>query len=358
LIAGGGTGGHLTPALAVAEALLSSNPSADEVLLVGRRGGVAETLAEAAGVPMATLSVSGLDLSSVLSTAQFAARMPAAVVRARSLIRKFSPDVVVGAAGYVCVPVVLAARSMRIPVVLMEQNAFPGRAVRMLARFSRAVAASFASTAAHLTNARVVYTGNPVRDAVVEARGRAGGPPSDNILVMGGSQGAHTLNQATCGCVAELLERSPALSVTHITGAAEFAQVEAQRQRLGDSASRYRVEKFSDNIAARIAESGLVVMRAGGSSLAECTVIGRPMILVPYPHAGDHQRHNAKPYVDAGAATSVADAEFDAPRMLREVEAVIGDATHWAAMTAASRQSGKPEATRAVVDLIREVAGR
>ena len=186
LIAGGGTGGHLTPALAIAEALLSSN---DDVLLVGRRGGVAEKLASSAGVPMATLNVSGLDLSSILSTAQFAARMPAAIARARRLIRKFSPDVVVGAAGYVCVPVVLAARSMSIPVVLMEQNAFPGRAVRLLARFSRVVASSFAETGQYLPKAKVVYTGNPVRRGVIDARDQPVRPAPKQILVMGGSQG-------------------------------------------------------------------------------------------------------------------------------------------------------------------------
>jgi UDP-N-acetylglucosamine--N-acetylmuramyl-(pentapeptide) pyrophosphoryl-undecaprenol N-acetylglucosamine transferase len=305
---------------------------------------------------MATLNVSGLDLSSILSTAQFAARMPAAIARARRLIGKFSPDVVVGAAGYVCVPVVLAARSMSIPVVLMEQNAFPGRAVRLLARFSRVVASSFASTGEYLPKAKkVVYTGNPVRRIVIDKRDQPVRPAPEHILVMGGSQGAHTVNQATVGCVSELLARNSGLSVTHIAGAAEFDEVDGRRRDLGENGSRYHVEKFSDDIAARIADSDLVVMRAGGSSLAECTVIGRPMILVPYPYAGDHQRHNAKPYADAGAAVVVGDAEFDAARMLSEVESVIADVPRWSAMTAASRESGKPQATESVVGLIREV---
>jgi UDP-N-acetylglucosamine--N-acetylmuramyl-(pentapeptide) pyrophosphoryl-undecaprenol N-acetylglucosamine transferase len=317
---------------------------------------VAEGLAATTGVPLATLSISGLDLSSVVSSAQFAARMPTAVARARRLIRRFSPDVVVGAAGYVCVPVVLAARSMKIPVVLMEQNALPGRAVRMLARFSKVIAASFAETSRHLPKANVVYTGNPVRQAVLDVRDSPVEKKANRILVMGGSQGARTINQATSGCIAELLEQFSESSVTHISGSTDFAEVDRQRLALGDFGSRYRVEEFSDNVAAHIAQADLVVMRAGGSSLAECTVIGRPMILVPYPYAGDHQRHNAKPYVAAGAAVTVRDDEFDASRMLLEVESVIGDLPRWSRMTAAARDSGKPNATQDVVNLIREVA--
>ena len=305
---------------------------------------------------MATLSISGLDLSSALSTAQFAARMPTAVARARRLIRRFSPDVVVGAAGYVCVPVVLAARSMKIPVVLMEQNALPGRAVRMLARFSKVIAASFAETSRQLPKANVVYTGNPVRQAVLDMRDSPVEQKASRILVMGGSQGARTINQATSGCVAQLLKKFPGSSVTHISGSTDFEVVDRRRQALSDVGPRYRVEEFSDNVAAHIAQADLVVMRAGGSSLAECTVIGRPMILVPYPFAGDHQRHNAKPYADAGAAVIVRDDEFDASRMLREVESVIGDLPRWSRMAAASRNSGKPNATQDVVKLIREVA--
>jgi len=317
---------------------------------------VAEGLASSAGVPLATLSISGLDLSSALSTAQFAVRMPAAVARARRLIRRFSPDVVVGAAGYVCVPVVLAARAMSIRVVLMEQNAIPGRAVRMLARFSKVIAASFGETGGYLRGRRVVYTGNPVRRAVLDMRDNPVNATPRRVLVMGGSQGARRINRATTACIAELLEQHPQLSVAHISGSADFAEVKTRRDELGDATSRYQVEEFSDNVAEQIAQSDLVVMRAGGSSLAECSVIGRPMILVPYPHAGDHQRHNAKPYADAGAAVTVNDEEFDGPRMLREVEAVISDPARCSRMTVASRDSGKPNATQDVVNLIREVA--
>jgi UDP-N-acetylglucosamine--N-acetylmuramyl-(pentapeptide) pyrophosphoryl-undecaprenol N-acetylglucosamine transferase len=316
---------------------------------------VAEGLASSAGVPLATLSISGLDLSSVMSTAQFAARMPTAVARARRLIRQFSPDVVVGAAGYVCVPVVLAARMMSIPVVLMEQNAIPGRAVRMLSRFSKVIAASFADTSRYLPGRRIVFTGNPVRQVVLDARDNPIAATANRVLVMGGSQGARTINRATTGCIAKLLERKPELSVTHISGSADFEEVERRRRELGPGMSRYSVEEFSDDVAAHIAKADLVVMRAGGSSLAECTVIGRPMILVPYPHAGDHQRHNAVPYVAAGAAVVVSDGEFDSSRMLSGIDSVISDPARWSQMAAASRDSGKPNATHDVVNLIREV---
>ncbi|MFN2569398.1 MAG: glycosyltransferase, partial [Candidatus Dormibacteria bacterium] len=188
LIAGGGTGGHLTPALAVAQALRRADPDG-EVLLVGWRGGVAERLVHGAGLRLETLDVSGVDVSSPLSIGRAAARLPAAVVAALRMVRRFRPDVVVGTAGYVCVPVVIAARLLRVPFVLLEQNAHPGRAIRILSRRANLVASSFAETARHLPGVRVVDTGNPVRPEVARD---APAPLRDrcrHILVMGGSQG-------------------------------------------------------------------------------------------------------------------------------------------------------------------------
>lgn len=356
LIAGGGTGGHLTPAIAVASRLRREDSSAD-VLLVGRRGGMEERIVPAAGLPLTTLTVRGVDLSRPLLTARALLRTPRNVLEARRLLERFAPDVVVGAGGYVCVPVVLAAHQRRIPVVLLEQNAIPGRAVRVLARLARCVAASFAETAERLRGVRVVHTGNPVRADVLDALPAPLPEVPRHLLVMGGSQGAARINRAVADALGGLLEAHGDLHVTHGAGSRQVEEAARARARLPeDLRRRYTVAPFFDDVAGRIAGSDLVLMRAGGSSIAEVTVLGRPMLLVPYPHAGDHQRHNALPYARAGAARIIPDAELDAARLRDEVEAVLGDPAGWRAMAEASRRSGHPDADARVVALLREVA--
>jgi UDP-N-acetylglucosamine--N-acetylmuramyl-(pentapeptide) pyrophosphoryl-undecaprenol N-acetylglucosamine transferase len=356
LIAGGGTGGHLTPALAVAQALRRADP-AGEVMLAGRRGGLEERMVPAAGLPLVTLAVRGVDSSRPLSAALALGRLPAAVMAARRVLREFAADVVVGAAGYVCVPVVLAARSLGVPVVLMEQNAVPGRAVRLLAGRARAVAASFAETAERLPGARVVHTGNPVREEVSAAAGAPLRDACEHLLVMGGSQGAQRINRALGGCLPGLLSEHPRLRVTHQCGARDAAWAEELAASLpGPLRGRYTVAPFFDDLAARVRDADLVVMRAGGSSLAEVSVLGRPMLLVPYPHARAHQVDNALPYVRRGAARMLADEDCDPPRLRAEVEAIAGDPPGWRAMAAASAAAGRPDAARRVVELLAEVA--
>jgi UDP-N-acetylglucosamine--N-acetylmuramyl-(pentapeptide) pyrophosphoryl-undecaprenol N-acetylglucosamine transferase len=298
-----------------------------------------------------------VDSSRPLSAALALARLLPAVLAARRILRDFAADVVVGAAGYVCVPVVLAARSLRIPVVLMEQNAVPGRAVRLLAGGTRVVAASFAETAERLPRSRVVHTGNPVREEVRAAAPAPLREVCEHLLVMGGSQGAQRINRALGECLVTLLERHPRLRVTHQCGArdAEWAV------RLAASLSeplrgRYTVAPFFDDIAARICDADLVVMRAGGSSLAEVSVLGRPMLLVPYPHARAHQVDNAMPYVRCGAARMLSDEQCTGERLLTEVEAITGDPERWRGMARASAAAGRPDAAQRVVDLLAEVA--
>jgi UDP-N-acetylglucosamine--N-acetylmuramyl-(pentapeptide) pyrophosphoryl-undecaprenol N-acetylglucosamine transferase len=357
LIAGGGTGGHLTPVLALAQELRGSDP-AGAVLVVGRRGGVAEGLVTAAGFPLETLRVSGLDAGNAVSVVRFAAQLPLAVRTARRIIRRFGADVVVGGAGYVSVPVVLAARSLRVPVALLEQNAVPGRATRMLARRHTLVAAAFAQTAAHLRRARVVDVGNPIRAEVLATPLRALGERCEHLLVMGGSQGARRINHAVAGCVATLLEQHPGLRVTHQTGALDIEEMEGLRTALSPALrERWELSAFIRDVGPAIVAADLVLMRAGGSSVAECSALGRPMILVPYPHAGDHQRFNAALYVEAGAARLIPDAECEPDRVAGEVAALLGDPSAWRGAAEASGRMGRRDAASRIVGLLGELTG-
>ena len=316
-----------------------------------------ENLVPDAGFRLETLAVRGLVTGSPLRLPGTAVRIGGATLQARGILRRFEPDVVVGAAGYVSVPVVAAALLQRIPVVLMEQNALPGRATRMFAKRARAVAASFAETAAQLRGARVVHTGNPVRPEVQALAGAPLGERCEHVLVMGGSQGARRLNDAVAGSIRALLAQHPSLHVTHQCGARDAEWAVPVRAGLpDDQRERYTVSAFFDDIAEHIATADLVVMRAGGSSLAEVTVLGRPMILVPYPFAGAHQVDNAMPYVHAGAALHIPDEECGAERFRSDIERVIDDPALWQRLAAASRAAGRPEAGDAVVALIREAA--
>ena len=333
-----------------------ADPGGD-VLLVGRRGGLEETLVPSSGLRLETLNVRGIDLGSPWKLPGVGLRISRATLQASGILRRFRPDVVVGAAGYVSVPVVAAALLRRIPVVLMEQNAHPGRTTRLFARRARVVAASFAETAPLLPGARVVHTGNPVRPEVKRLAGAPVGERCDHLLVMGGSQGARRLNDAVAGSIRELLQHHPSLRVTHQCGARDADWVVPMRAGLPDQLrERYTVSAFFDDIGERIRDADLVVMRAGGSSLAETTVLGRPMMLVPYPYAGAHQMDNALPYVHAGAAVLIPDEECGAERLRSEVDRIIADPARWRGMAAASRAAGHPDADDAVVALIREAA--
>jgi UDP-N-acetylglucosamine--N-acetylmuramyl-(pentapeptide) pyrophosphoryl-undecaprenol N-acetylglucosamine transferase len=337
--------------------LRASDPQG-EVLLVGRRGGIAEALVERAGIPLETLDIRGVDLTRPVSLAGFALRLPRAVREARHLIRRFRPDVVVGAAGYVSLPVVMAADREGIPVLLLEQNALPGRATRLLARRAAGVAVSFESTARKLPGRPVTVTGNPVRR---EFRGRdsplEGG--CRRILVWGGSQGARRVNRALAGCAASLLRDHPELELTHQCGQLDEAEMRVARDAIdADLRRRWQLQAFYTDPADRIAWADLVVMRAGGSSLAEVSALGRPMVVVPYPHARDHQRHNAALYVEAGAAVLIPDDACDAPRLRGEIEALLRDPERWRAMAERSRAMGRPDATERVAALVAALAAR
>lgn len=312
-------------------------------------------LVPAAGLPLTTLPVRGIDTSRPWLTARAMARLPLNVAQARRIVHRFAPDVVVGAAGYVCVPVVLAARSLRIPVVLLEQNAYPGRAVRRLARRAHAVAASFPTTAAMLPRAKVAHTGNPLRAEILAALPAPLAERPSHLLVMGGSQGARRINDAMANTVRELLEALPALRITHASGVRDAGWSIPVRVGLPDGVrERYEVAAFFDDIADRIAASDIVLMRAGGTSIAEVAALGRPMILVPYPYAGGHQQYNAQPMVDAGAARIVPDEELSGARLREEVESLLRDVPRWRRMAEASRAVGRPDASERVIELLHE----
>lgn len=344
LIAGGGTGGHLFPALAVARAFHAEEPDG-AVLLVGRAGGPEERLVPAAGFELQTVRVRGLDRDAPWKNVALPVLIPMALRAALRIVDRFRPDVVLGMGGYVMAPAVAAARMRRIPYVLHEKDVRPGLATRYFAPRAAAVCTTLPGTDQRLPGVRTVLTGVPLRDGFEP---RTPAVPPRRLLVTGGSQGARRLNEATWAALDELCARFE--EVIHVAGQQGKDGVERHAR------DRYRGMAFADDMPAVMARADLVVSRAGVGTIAEATAVGLPMILVPGTFGGGHQEENAAAMVGAGAAVRVADEDLTGENLVRAIESL--DDGRWRAMAKASAATGRRDAAQHVLRVLHEVAGR
>lgn len=342
------------PALAVAEALRARGA---EVSFITSRGRAGTGIAAAEGFPEDTVPMRGLQRRLTPRNLRAVVQTLLAVPRAMRALRRRRADVVVTAGGYMAVPVAFAARLRRRPVIAMEADSHLGLANRIVSPLSRLVA--LAHPLAGRQGRRYVVTGRPVRRAVITATRTSGrrafgiSPDETVVLVVGGSQGARTLNTAAV----DAFGTSPPFTVIHVAGP---RQLDETRARLDASAPgpRYRLVPYLDNLPEAIAAADLVVSRSGGS-VFELAAIGRPSILVPYPHAtADHQTQNARWLVDAGAAMLLPDAECTGPRLQALVGALLSDRRRLAAMAESARAVGRPDAAERIADAVLEAAVR
>jgi UDP-N-acetylglucosamine--N-acetylmuramyl-(pentapeptide) pyrophosphoryl-undecaprenol N-acetylglucosamine transferase len=361
LIAGGGTGGHIYPALAVAQSLRARNEA--DVRWLGGHRGLERGLVGAAGIPFQRLVLRSLrtterDVHLVLDPV----RLGASVAQASAILVRQRPAAIFTTGGYTAIPVLMAAAPLRIPVVMWEGNVIPGRSVRATARLADVLAVSFAATCAAVRTANPCYvTGTPIRDLRAldreAARARFGIPPGARmLLVFGGSQAVRRFNTAVAEALSRLVE---IVHVVHVTGDEGYAVALAGRERLpAGLRERYRPVPFlRDDMADALGAADLVVGRAGSSTLAEVTALGLPMVVVPYPHAAGHQMANARVLSEAGAAQLIEDEAFDGAALLAAT-ALLDDAAAHAAMAAASRSLGRPGAADAVAELVLAAAER
>lgn len=359
VIAGGGTAGHVNPAVALAEAL-----SGDDVSFIGTATGAEARIVPAAGFPLDEIQVAGFDRAKPWTFPLTASKAAGALVSARSLIRATRPDVVVGMGGYVSLPAALGAASLRIPVVLHEQNIVFGLAHRVSKPFARKVAVSFEETLS-AAGAKGVYVGNPVASRFVtfsrtEKREQALqrfdlDAARRTLLVFGGSQGAQRINRAAAGLAEAWRDRND-VQILHITGAATFAEVQRAVHSPGASLI-YRVVEFVDDMAEAYAVADLALCRGGASTWAEITVVGLPAIIVPYPYHRDQQqakhgrvaeRHGAAIVLDDRAATAASIAEIAAP--------LLADHAKLGAMADAAKELGRPDAADRLAQVVQEAA--
>jgi UDP-N-acetylglucosamine--N-acetylmuramyl-(pentapeptide) pyrophosphoryl-undecaprenol N-acetylglucosamine transferase len=345
LIAGGGTGGHLYPALAVAHAFRAEEPDG-ALLLVGRKGGPEERLVPAAGFDLATVNVRGLDRDAIWKNIALPAIVPAALRSGLRIVDRFQPDVVLGMGGYVMAPAVAAARMRGIPYVLHEKDVRPGLATRFFAGGAAAICTTLPGTEKRVGKGRVVeMTGVPLRDGFEP---RTPNVPPRRLLVTGGSQGARHINEVVWGALDELRKRFE--EVVHVAGRQGTDGVARH------AAPGYRGLAFVDDMPALMAAADLVVSRAGVGTIAEVAAVGLPMVLVPGTFGGGHQEENAKAMVEAGAAVRIGDAELTASRLVDTIDALTPDRLR--AMETASSAAGRRDAATRVLAVLHRVVGR
>ena len=359
LIAGGGTGGHLYPGIAVARALKAREPNA-VVTFVGTASGLEAKVVPKEGFELELIRSAGLKGKSLPARLRGAALLPLSAVDAWRVISRRRPSIAVGVGGYSSGPVLALAAFRRIPTLLMEQNAMPGLTNRTLATWVDAAAVTYEESA-RFFGRRAFVAGNPVRPEFFEALESGGrredamsGPTGARVLIFGGSQGAHAINVAMVEAAAKLAGAAPGLAITHQTGERDLELVrEAYRQR----GLQARVEPFLFAMDREMKAADLVVCRAGATTLAELTAAGRPSILIPLPTAtDDHQRKNAQALVAAGAAAVLDQRDLTGDRLAREIAALVASPERRLGMSAAARRLARPDAARVIADRIVELA--
>jgi UDP-N-acetylglucosamine--N-acetylmuramyl-(pentapeptide) pyrophosphoryl-undecaprenol N-acetylglucosamine transferase len=347
VMTGGGTGGHVVPALAVAEELRrrGHQPS-----FIGVRHGVEARLVPAAGFPLDWINIRGLQRTGLLPMARSLALLPGAIRRSLALLRRLAPGAIFSMGGYVAGPVMMAAALARLPMVLMEPNAVPGLVSRRMARRVTRALVSFEETARYFPAGVAEQSGLPVREAFFSLPARPAGAPF-TVLVTGGSRGARALNRVVSQCWSSAVRFRWLVQ----TGEEDFPALERDFKLHNIEG---RIAPFISDMPALFAEADLVVGRAGAGACAELCAAGKPSILVPFPFAADdHQTANGRALERAGAAVHLPERELSAASLLHMMQTLEHDPERRAAMGQAARQLARPQAARRAADWLERAAG-
>jgi UDP-N-acetylglucosamine--N-acetylmuramyl-(pentapeptide) pyrophosphoryl-undecaprenol N-acetylglucosamine transferase len=331
IIAGGGTGGHLFPGIAVAEDFLSRDP-ANEVLFVGTERGIESRAVPAAGYTLELISAAGIRGKGSLSQMKGAALMAYGYAQSRKILKRFRPDMVLGVGGYASLPMVLAARGLQIPRYVHEQNAIPGLSNRLLARFADRVFITLEESGGYFPAEKTMVTGNPLRRQILNmienvspssAKDDLRHAESFHLFIFGGSQGAHAINAAMVAALPLLNKCRYKVTITHQTGEKEHAEVAAAYRAEGVEAV---VTTFISDMAAEYAKADLIICRAGATTIAEVTACGKACLFIPFPHAvDDHQRRNAEALLKKDACFMMLERELNGSSLAQTILALSED---------------------------------
>jgi UDP-N-acetylglucosamine--N-acetylmuramyl-(pentapeptide) pyrophosphoryl-undecaprenol N-acetylglucosamine transferase len=352
LIAGGGTGGHIIPALAVARELVARHVA--EILFVGTQRGMEIRLVPESGFNLRLIDVGPLKNVSLVTRLRTMLSLPSSITACKKLIHEFQPNVVFGVGGYASGPAMAAALQLKIPTMAFEPNAIPGLANRLVGKRVQAAAVNFQSAAKWFHHCEV--TGIPVRPEFFNLD-----PPKSNtphLLVFGGSQGARIFNIHLPEIIPALLAAVPGLTVLHQSGVRHIESTQAAYAATGADPSRWQVLPFLDDMPARFAAAHLVMARSGASTVAELAAAGKPSLLVPFAAAADdHQKRNAEAMVDAGAAVFLVERDLDVPgKLLNALTTLLTSPAQLAAMAEAARIQAHPAAAEHIADRLASLA--
>lgn len=358
IVSGGGTGGHIYPAVTIANQIKEKQPDA-EIIFVGTREGLECEIVPRYGYPIEFIEVAGFQRKLSLDTIKSAFKLLAGLIDALKLIRKIKPDLVVGTGGYVCGPVLFLAALQGIPTCIQEQNAMPGVTNKILAHFVKKVFLGYQEAGKYFGgNSDKIFTGNPIRKEILEVSRATAiekfklDPAKKTILVSGGSRGARSINDAMALVETSLAGRSD-VQVIHITGETGYEKFIGQVEKKVLMSDNIKVFRYMHDMPLALAAADLAIFRSGAIGLAELMARGIPSILVPYPYAtANHQEHNARAVEGAGGAVVILDKELTGEILLKQIESLLADESKLQKMKDAAKALGRPEAAE---DIARKV---
>ncbi|MCR5758410.1 MAG: undecaprenyldiphospho-muramoylpentapeptide beta-N-acetylglucosaminyltransferase [Selenomonas sp.] len=360
IVSGGGTGGHIYPALTIMRTIEEKYPDT-HFLYVGTNKGLEADIIPKENIPFTTVDIQGFKRSLSLANFVRAGLAAVGVAKAMNVVRKFKPDAVIGTGGYVCGPVLMAASMLGIPTLIQEQNVVPGITNKILSKFVTRIAAGTPEAAQHFPTGKVVCTGNPIRKEVLTAMREDGArvfgfdPTKKTVLISGGSRGARTINNAMVDVLVAAAKQSE-VQYLHVTGKLDYEDIIGHLAERGVNLAEtphIRVEPYLYNMPEAMAMADLVVYRAGATGLAELTARGIPAILVPYPYAAEnHQEHNARALERAGAAKVILNRDLKSANLQRMLQELLTDEAELASMAKASRDLGKPQAAADIAQMV------
>jgi len=352
IMAGGGTGGHVIPALAIARELQTLYRA--EILFVGTARGIETRLVPQAGFQLKLVQVGAINKVSAATRLKTLFQLPRSILAAAKILHDFKADIVIGVGGYASGPAMIAATLLRVPMLVFEPNLVPGFANRAVSRFVSAAAVHFEETAKYFRNAKV--TGVPVRKDFFAIAQRPSSE-SSTLLLMGGSQGSQALNRVVSESAAELVRRIPDLTIIHQTGAREYEKVRSAYEKAGVLGSA-EISPFIDDMPAAFARADILLCRSGASTVAEITAAGKVAIFVPFPHAADdHQRRNAEALSSRGAAVLIPEAELTPARLIEAVAQLLNEPAQMEKMAAIAKTLAHPNAAAEIAHMAAKAAG-
>jgi UDP-N-acetylglucosamine--N-acetylmuramyl-(pentapeptide) pyrophosphoryl-undecaprenol N-acetylglucosamine transferase len=363
ILSGGGTGGHIYPALALAKQIQEQKPNA-EILYIGSGKGLEADIVSKAGYNFKAIEISGFKRSLSIENIRTVLRFIRAVSDSKRYIADFKADVVIGTGGYVCGPVVYAASKLKIPTIIHEQNVIPGLTNKFLSRYAKRIAVSFTGSAGYFPNGKVIVTGNPRATEVAKAdpiKGRTSLKVSRDrkiVLVVGGSRGARPINEAFLAAI-PLLKQMKDLHFVYVTGEVHYPKVKETMEAMEQPAQNVSIYPFIYNMPEVLAATDLIVNRAGASFLAEITSLGIPSILIPSPYVtNNHQEKNARWLEDNGASKVLLESELDAGSLALAIQAILYDPDCSGKMRKAALQLGQPAAAQNLYDEMIKLVNR